>query len=147
MRNRTSCKVPDIPALFTRPTEPQAAAFILPFKSVGCFAPCYPLSFVSFAITRPSDARATTPRYDTPESWCAVHSSALIDGAKWLPVCSWNAVAAHLSMGVTEQHHRQSNAISRTHLSACRRQDSVRSVVLVLHQASSAVAEFRCWRV
>jgi hypothetical protein len=30
VRSRTSCKVPDVPALFRRPTEPQPAAFILP---------------------------------------------------------------------------------------------------------------------
>jgi hypothetical protein len=103
-----------------------------------------PCSLLRFATTRPSDARASTPPYDTIEFWCAVQSSALIDGTKWLPVCSWNTVAAHLSMGVTEQPHWQSNAISRTNPSARRRQDSVRSVVLDLHQSSCAVAQLRC---
>jgi hypothetical protein len=80
----------------------------------------------------------------TQSSSGAPCSPRLIDGKKGLQVCSWNAVAAHLSRGVTEPHPRQSDAISRTRPSACRRQDSVRSVLLVLHQSSSAVAEFRC---
>jgi hypothetical protein len=32
VRSRTSCKVPDVPQLFSRPTEPKPAAFILPTR-------------------------------------------------------------------------------------------------------------------
>jgi hypothetical protein len=39
VRSRTSCKVLDVPALFRRPTAPQAAAFILPSRGR---VPCAP---------------------------------------------------------------------------------------------------------
>jgi hypothetical protein len=47
------------------------------------------------------------------ESWRAVQSSALIDGKVSLHVGSADTVAAHLSMGMTEQHHRQSGVDHR----------------------------------
>jgi hypothetical protein len=40
VRSRTSCKVPDVPARFCRPTEPQAAAFILPSCGRVSCSPC-----------------------------------------------------------------------------------------------------------
>jgi hypothetical protein len=53
-------------------------------------------------------------RYDDMnESWGAVQSSALIDGEVGLHPGSTGSVAAHLSMGMTEQHHRQSGVVHR----------------------------------
>jgi len=41
VRSRTSCKVPDVPQLFSRPTTPQPAAFILPLcgRVLSCTNP------------------------------------------------------------------------------------------------------------
>jgi hypothetical protein len=47
------------------------------------------------------------------ESWRAVQSSALIDGEVVLHPGSAESVAAHLSMGMTEQHHRHSGVVHR----------------------------------
>jgi hypothetical protein len=47
------------------------------------------------------------------ESWRAVQSSALIDGEVGLHPGSADTVAAHLSMGMTEQHHRHSGVVHR----------------------------------
>jgi hypothetical protein len=77
------------------------------------------------------------------ESWRAVQSSALIDGEVVLRPGSAESVVTHLSMGMTEQHHRHSGLVHRALRARGHRQDSVRSVVLVLHQSSSAVAELR----
>jgi hypothetical protein len=81
------------------------------------------------------------------ESWRAVQSSALIDGEVGLHPGSAESVAAHLSMGMTEQHYRQSDVVHRALRVRGHRQDNVRSVVLVLHQSSSAVAELRCSKI
>jgi hypothetical protein len=47
-------------------------------------------------------------RHNNSESWCAVHSSALIDGIGSLQQRSGEAVAAQFSIGMTEPHHRHS---------------------------------------
>jgi hypothetical protein len=80
-------------------------------------------------------------RHNSRESWCAVHSSALIDGTDSLQQGSREAVAAQFSIGVTEPHHRHSRVVLFARQVHGRRQDSVRSVVVDLHQVSSAVAE------
>ena len=46
------------------------------------------------------------------KSWRAVQSSALIDGEVGLHPGSAESVAAHLSMGMTEQHHRHGWSIA-----------------------------------
>jgi hypothetical protein len=71
------------------------------------------LSMISSVTTRPSDARLTTRHDDMNESWRAVQSSALIDGEVGLHPGSAESVAAHLSMGMTEQHHRHSGVVHR----------------------------------
>jgi len=86
-------------------------------------------------------------RHDNSESRCAVQSSALIDGTVALLRSSPGSAAAHFSIGVTEHYHRQSHAIAAHYLMRARRQDTVRSVVLDLHQVSSAVAELHVQRV
>ena len=68
---------------------------------------------ISSVTTRPSDARLTTPHDDINKSWRAVQSSALIDGEVGLHPGSAESVAAHLSMGMTEQHHRRSGVVHR----------------------------------
>jgi len=73
-----------------------------------------------------------------------VQSSALIDDTNSLQQGSADAVAAHLSIGMTEPHHRQSGAIGRHPKMHRRRQDNVRSVVVVLHQSSSASGGAPC---
>ena len=113
------------------------------------FATSSPIVDVSSVTTRPSDARLTRAHDDMNELRRAVQSSALIDGEVGLHPGSAESVAAHLSMGMTEQHHRHSGVVHRALEARGHRQDSVRSVVLVLHQSSSAVAELRgstCWR-
>jgi metal-dependent hydrolase (beta-lactamase superfamily II) len=51
---------------------------------------------------------------------------------------STGSVAAHFSIGMTEHHHRHSGVV-RSHSEARgHRQDNVRSVVVGLHQSSSA---------
>lgn len=82
-------------------------------------------------------------RHYSRESRCAVHSSALIDGVTSLHQGSGDAVAAQFSIGMTEPHHRQSGVVQLARHVRGHRQDSVRSVVVDLHQASSAVAELR----
>jgi hypothetical protein len=82
-------------------------------------------------------------RPNNSESWRAVHSSALIDGVKSLQQGSGEAIAAHFSIGMTEPHHRHSNVVHMARDVRGHRQDSVRSVVVDLHQVSSAVAELR----
>ena len=47
------------------------------------------------------------------EVWYAVQSSALIDGEVVLHPSSAESVVAHLSMGMTEQHHRHSGVVHR----------------------------------
>ena len=78
--------------------------------------------------------------YGAREVWRAVQSSALSDGG-WLRSCSARAVAAHVSIGVTEDHHRQSGVVRRHRKGVGHRQDNVRPVVHALHQSSSAAAE------
>ena len=72
-----------------------------------------------------------------------MQSSALIDGMMSLQQGSMRSVAAHLSIRMTEPHHRHSRVVQGAPEVRGHRQDSVRSVVLDLHQASSAVAELR----
>jgi hypothetical protein len=72
------------------------------------------------------------------ESRCAVQSSAFIDGTMSLQQGSMRSVAAHLSIGLTEPRHRHSRVVYGAPEVRGYRQDSVRSVVLDLHQASSA---------
>jgi len=67
-----------------------------------------------------------------------VHSCALIDGTKSLQQGSADAVAAHLSIGVTEPHHRQSRVVQAPCKGRGHKQDNVRFVVVDLHQVSSA---------
>jgi hypothetical protein len=73
-------------------------------------------------------------RHNNRESGCAVHSSALIDGTNVLQQGSRQFVAAHLSMGMTEPHHRHSGVVHLAREVRGHRQDSVRSVVRLLHQ-------------
>jgi hypothetical protein len=75
------------------------------------------------------------------ESRCAVQSSALVDGTMLPQQRCIGSVAAHLSIGMTEQRHRQSGVVRGAQGAHGHRQDTVRSVVLGLHQSSSARAE------
>jgi hypothetical protein len=50
-------------------------------------------------------------------------------------------VAAHLSIGMTEPHHRHSGVVRSRDEARERRQESARSTVLGLHQSSSAYSE------
>jgi acetyl-CoA carboxylase carboxyltransferase component len=50
-------------------------------------------------------------RHNSRKSWCAVHSSALIDGTDSLQQGSGEAIAAQFSIGVTEPHHRHSGVV------------------------------------
>jgi len=86
-------------------------------------------------------------RHHRRESRCAVHSSALIDGARSLQQGSGEAVAAHFSIGMTEPHHRHSSVVHPARQAGGHRQDNVRSVLVDLHQVSSAVAELRVQNV
>jgi hypothetical protein len=86
-------------------------------------------------------------RHHRRESRCAVHSSALIDGARSLQQGSGEAVAAHFSIGMTEPHHRHSSVVHPARQASGHRQDNVRSVVVDLHQVSSAIAELRVQNV
>ena len=53
-----------------------------------------------------------------------MQSSALSDGVEWLRSCSARTVAAHVSIEVTEHHHRQSSVVR--HRKVCgHRQDNV----------------------
>ena len=72
-----------------------------------------------------------------------MQSSALIDGMISLQQDSLRSGAAHLSIRMTEPHHRHSRVVQGAPDVRDHRQDSVRSVALDLHQASSAVAELR----
>jgi hypothetical protein len=81
--------------------------------------------------------------HNNSESWCAVHSSALIDGTGSLQQGSGEAVAAQFSIGMTEPHHRHSGVVQIALEVRGHRQDSVRSVVVDLHQVSSAVGSTR----
>jgi hypothetical protein len=89
---------------------------------------------ISSVTTRPSDARQNMRLCDECESRCAVHSSALSDGKVSLHFCSADTVAAYLSIGMTEQDHRHSGVVHVARHVRGHRQDSVRSVVLLLHQ-------------
>src|ERR1700727_2570773 len=60
---------------------------------------------------------------------------------------STGSVAAQFSIGATEPHHRHSCVIGLHGSAARHRQDSVRSVVVDLHQVSSAVAELHVQNV
>jgi hypothetical protein len=85
--------------------------------------------------------------HNNSESRCAVQSSALIDGIISLHQGSAAPVAAHLSIRATEPHHRHSSVVHVALEVRGHRQDSVRSVVVDLHQVSSAVAELHVQNV
>ena len=82
-------------------------------------------------------------RHHRRESRCAVHTSALIDGVMSLQQGSAEAIAAQFDVGPTEPHHRHFGVVQHARKVRGHRQDSVRSVVVDLHQVSSAVAELR----
>lgn len=82
-------------------------------------------------------------RHHSPESVCAVHSSALIDCVMSLQQGSADAIAAQLGVGSTEPPHRHVGVVQPARKAAGQRQDSLRSVGLGLDQVSSAVGELR----
>lgn len=67
-----------------------------------------------------------------------MHSCALIDGLVSLQQGSADAIAEHLSIGVKEPHHRHSGVVQSPLKGRGHKQDNVRSVVVDLHQVSSA---------
>jgi hypothetical protein len=78
------------------------------------FCTFLPIIHFLLCYDKPSDTHLTTRHDDMNESWRAVQSSALIDGEVGLHPGSAESVAAHLSMGMTEQHHRHSGVVHRT---------------------------------
>lgn len=81
----------------------------------------------SRVLASSSDATSSPPRSATGCLGCSV--------------CSARAVAAHFSIALTEQRHRQSSAVRPSSDRRGRRQDNVRSVVVGLHRSSSAGAD------
>lgn len=92
---------------------------------MACFTPPLPLESTiihDFMLY-------TTITYSCVEFRCAVQSSALCDGVAALLICSTGTVAAHSSIGVSEQRHRQPSAVRPSFDRRDRGQDNVSSVV------------------
>lgn len=129
------------PFLLDRPPRTSQLLSCRRNRSVALGSTCPTSSSLLRCTHQYSILRCNTLPSGQPEVRRAVHSSALVDGvfcaARAQPLGSFGSVAAHTAIGFAGQLHRQSGVVRESG----HRQDSVRPVVLGLHQSSSAEAE------